>query len=129
MPVVYEIDQARGIIRTRCIGNVTLKEVIGHFPTLAQDPGCPARLDVLLDLSEMTALPEPDQLREISDGIGRVSDRVRFDACAIVAPSDVLYGLLRMFEVFAEKQFRTTRVSRDVGEAEAWLLTQLSPAS
>ena len=129
MPVAYEIDQARGLIRTRCIGNVTLEEVLGHFPTLAQDPGCPARLDVLLDLSEMTAMPEPYQLREISDEIGRVSDRVRFDACAIVAPSDVLYGLLRMFEVFAEKQFRTTCVFREIGEAEAWLLAELSPAT
>jgi hypothetical protein len=129
MPVAYEIDQARGLIRTRCIGNVTLEEVLGHFPTLAQDPGCPARLDVLLDLSEMTAMPEPYQLREISDEIGRVSDRVRFGACAIVAPSNVLYGLLRMFEVFAEKQFRTTRVFREIGEAESWLLAQLSPAT
>jgi len=129
MPVAYEIDHARGLIRTRCIGNVTLEEVLGHFPTLAQDPGCPARLDVLLDLSEMTAMPEPYQLREISDEIGRVSDRVRFGACAIVAPSNVLYGLLRMFEVFAEKQFRTTRVFREIGEAESWLLAQLSPAT
>jgi hypothetical protein len=128
MPVVYEIDKARGLIRTRCLGHVTFEEVIGHFPTLAQDPECPPRLDVLLDLSEMTSLPDAPKLREVSAEIGKVRDRVRFGACAIVAPRDVLFGMLRMFEVYAEERFDATRVFREVAEAEAWLLEQHSPA-
>jgi hypothetical protein len=128
MPVVYEIDRARSIIRTRCVGHVTFEEVIGHFHVLESDPLCPSRLDVLLDLSAMTSLPDPGQLRAVSSEMGKVQERVRFGACAVVAPRDVLFGLLRMFEVFAEGQFRTTRVFREVDEAETWLLGQLTPA-
>jgi hypothetical protein len=128
MPVVYEIDQARAVIRTRCVGDASFEEVIGHFHMLESDPACPPLLDVLLDLSGMTSLPAPEQLREVSSQMGNVSKRVRFGACAIVAPRTVLFGLLRMFEVFAEERFRTSRVFRETGEAEAWLLEHLTPA-
>jgi len=127
MPVVYEIDRARAIIRTRCVGDVSFEEVIGHFHTLESDPACPSLLDVLLDLSDMTSLPDPGDLREVSSHMEKVCKRVRFGACAIVAPRTVLFGLLRMFEVFAEERFRTTRVFREIGEAEAWLLDRLTP--
>jgi hypothetical protein len=127
MPVVYEIDQARAIIRTRCVGDVSFNEVIGHFHRLESDPACPPRLDVLLDLSDLTSLPDPGQLREVSSQMGTMNERVRFGACVIVAPRTVLFGLLRMFEVFAEERFRTTRVFREIGEAEAWLLDHLTP--
>ena len=63
MPVLYEIDQARGLIHTRCVGAATFAEVMGHFAALAADPACPPRLAVLLDLRETTSSPQPDQLR------------------------------------------------------------------
>jgi len=128
MPITYEIDKARGVIRTRCVGHVVFAEVAEHFRTLFLDPACPERLDVLLDLSEMTSVPGVEQLKAVPGEIGRIRDRVRFEACAIVATSDLLFGLTRMFEVFAEEQFRTTCVFRDASEAEAWLIAQQMPA-
>jgi hypothetical protein len=129
MPVTYEIDKTKQIIRTRCAGNVTFEEVIGHFPELERDPDCPDRLDVLLDLSDLASLPQSDQLRAVSHEIDRVRGRVRFDACAIVASKDAVFGIARVFEVFAEEGFRVTRVFRTVDEAEAWLASQQSPAA
>ena len=38
MPVTYVIDAQQKLIRTKCIGNVTLPEVIGHFRELERDP-------------------------------------------------------------------------------------------
>ncbi len=128
MPVLYELDRARGWIRTRCVGEVTVAEVVAHFSTLAQDPACPSRLDVLLDLSQAVTVPRLRQLEEVVQAMNRVRDRIRFEVCAIVATSDVLYGMLRRFEVLAERHFRVTRVFRDLGEAETWLLAQLAPA-
>lgn len=124
MPVLYEIDNEIGRIHTRCVGNVTLEEVVGHFHTLIEDPACPERLDVLLDLATVTSLPEPHQLRVVSNTIGQVRDRVRFEACAIVTKRTVLYGLMRMFEVFAESRFATTRVFKGEVEAVEWLELQ-----
>jgi hypothetical protein len=121
MPVIYQIDTASAIIRTRCIGAVTLEEVLGHFRDLAKDPGCPKRLDVLLDLSEQTSLPESEEIRIVAYEVSRVRERVEFGTCAVVVCSDALYGMLRMFQVFTEALFGETWVFRSLVEAETWL--------
>jgi hypothetical protein len=126
MPVQYRIDDIKRIIRTKWVGEVTLEEVLGHFQELKNDPGCPIRLDVLLDLSECLSAAKSPQLRTVSDAIASIRERVQFDACAIVGPTDLLFGVGRMFEVFAEERFRVTNVFRSVADAESWLSSQES---
>ena len=125
MPVTYEIDKAAGIIRTKCTGPVTIEEVIEHFHVLERDSDCPSRLDVLLDLSEETSVPTSDNLMCVTREIGRIRGTVEFGNCAIVACIDVVYGMLRMFQVFAEECFRESHVFRTVSEAEVWLVSRL----
>jgi hypothetical protein len=121
MSVTYRIDRTKRIIFTKCDGNVIPYEVSEHFQELERDPECPDRLNVLLDLSEMTSIPASEQLRVVSDQIGRIRGKVRFEYCAVVAVTDVLYGMSRMFQVFAEKWFREILVFSSRDEAEAWL--------
>ena len=120
MPVVYTLDLECSTVHTTCVGYVTLPEVIAHFDELECDPRRPSRLHVLLDLSQITSLPESDQLRSVAERIGRVQNLV-FGACAIVTHDDALYGMLRIFEVFTEPFFSATRVFRDLESAETWL--------
>ena len=119
--VVYQIDQDRQRIHTRCVGEVTVEAVQEHFTVLGRDPTCPEVLDVLLDLSEMTNLPSSDQLGAVTVELARVAPRVRFRHCAIVASQQALFGMARMFEVFAEKYFVATRVCRTLADGERWL--------
>ena len=121
MTVTYQIHQAKRRIHTRSVGAVTLDEVLQHFADLVRDPDCPARLDVLLDLSEITSLPTSSQLTAVTTEIARVRPRVQFDGCAIIASRDALFGMARMFEVFAENYFGATRVFRTVDEGTRWL--------
>ena len=124
MPVTYQIDAANRLIHTKCAGPITAAEVVDHFRLLAQDPLCPDRLDVLLEVCEGTTVPKSEDLRDVARAIARVRGRVEFGICAIVASTDVLFGKMRMFEVFAEDYFRETQVFRTPGEAEAWLASQ-----
>jgi len=126
MPVTYQIDKANGIIRTRCTGPVTIEEVIDHFRVLEQDPDCPVCVDVLLDLSEETSVPKKENLQDVTREISRIRGTVQFGTCAIVACTDALYGMLRMFEVFAEQYFRESYVFRKTSEAESWLTSRRS---
>ena len=128
MPVTYQIDKPNKIIRTRCTGPVTIEEVLEHFRVLEQDPDCPDRLDVLLDLTEETTLPNPENLREVTIAISRVQATVQFGRCAVVVPNDALFGLFRMFEVYAENYFRESYVFRTTDEAEKWLSAAPSSA-
>jgi hypothetical protein len=127
MSVTYQIDQAKHRIHTRCLGAVTLDEVVQHFADLMRDPDCPARLDVLLDLSEMTSLPTSSNLTGVTTELARVRPRVQFDGCAIIATQDALFGMARMFEVFAENYFGATRVFRTIDEGASWL--ELEPVA
>jgi hypothetical protein len=121
MPVEYEIEAGRDLLRTRCVGAVTFAEVLGHFRSLEADPALPKRLDVLLDLGEITALPEADQVEAIADAAGRLKEKVAWRRCAIFAPRDVVYGVSRMFAAISEPHFRETMVFRRLADAERWL--------
>jgi hypothetical protein len=120
VPVEYKIDPRRRLIRTVCTGDVNPKEVSDHFRELANDPTRPDRLNVLLDLTEVSSIPDTDQVRAVSYELNKRSN-LKFNACAIVARTDVLFGMMRMFEVFAEGSFVTTRVFHTTADAEAWL--------
>ena len=121
MPVTYIINKPGEFIHTRCVGETTIEEVIGHFETLVQDPDCPERLDVLLDLSEVASIPESEQLWTISDKIAETLIRVQFGRCAIVAIRPVLFGMMRMFQAFAEDHFSGVCVFKNEDEARNWL--------
>jgi len=124
MPVTYELDLQRGLIRTRCTGPVVFAEVLEHFKALEADPACPDRLDVLLDLSGIINLPSAGQVKAVAAETNRLLSRVHWGRCAIVAPSDVIYGVSRMFEMISEAYFSGLRVFRSYDEAEAWLVAQ-----
>jgi len=125
LPVIYEINRNTNLIRTRCVGNVTFEEVVGHFAELECNPQVPKQLDVLLDLSELTSVPGADQLVSVAEEIGRIEGKVQFGLCGIIAPSDLLFGMSRMFEVFAARQFRATKVFRRMDDAEKWLASPI----
>jgi hypothetical protein len=123
MPVTYTIYPAKNLIHTRCIGDVTLEEVTEHFRELERDPNRPDRLNVLLDLSEMTSVPEAQQVRGASYQVEKILRSVQFQAVAIVVWNDVLFGMMRMFEAFAHEYFTATQVFRQTADAEAWLVS------
>ena len=129
MPVTYTIDTKEKVIRTKCFGIVTLAEVLDHFRVLEHDPDCVEYLDVLLDLGETNSVPEPRQIQAVLHEVEKIQKKVRFDACAIVAVRDALFGMMRMFETLAERYFRVTHVFRATDEAEIWLVLQRQQSS
>ena len=74
MPIHYRIDRELKRILTRCTGETTLKEVLGHFEELEVDPDCPPHADVLLDLSEIENLPNVGQIRAAAERAGDASN-------------------------------------------------------
>jgi len=124
MPVTYCIDALGRIIRTTCSGPVNLAEVLEHFRALQEDPACTGQLDVLLNVCEAQVLPQASQLGAVSAAVGTIREKVQFEFCAIVASGDAMFGMMRMFEVFADKYFRAVRVFRETDKAEFWLAAQ-----
>ena len=124
MPISYQIDRTAALIRTRCYGHVTLHEVVGHFRDLRQESALPKRLDVFLDLHEVTSRPTAEEIRMASKEPGALQGRVTFGWCAIVVDRDALFGMARMWGILAEGFFVAVNVFRSTTEAEAWLEAQ-----
>ena len=126
MAVTYAIDLQEKIIRTLCTGDVTMQEVVAHFRELREDPNCPSFLDVLLDVAKINILPDARQIQAMGIEIRSLQQKVRFGLCAVIAPRDALYGMLRVFQVVNQDYFREIRVFRTAAEAEEWLSSQRS---
>ena len=127
MPIAYQFSADKRTIRTTCTGFLTLAEIIAHFQDLEHDPECPEQLDVFLDCREVTSLPDTRQISAVVTQMKRVQPRVRFDACAIVASRDALFGMMRVFEALAEEVFGVTRTFLSSTEAETWLALKQKP--
>ncbi|HEX7035155.1 MAG TPA: STAS/SEC14 domain-containing protein [Pseudomonadales bacterium] len=119
--VTYRLDRSKGFIETRCVGPVNLPDVMEHFARLEADADLPEQLDVLLDLTEMTSVPEAGQLRQVADAVGRLAAAVRLRAIAVVASRDVLFGMSRVFEAFIDERLERVRVFRAADDARRWL--------
>jgi hypothetical protein len=127
MPIVYEIDRTRGLIRTCCVGPVTLGEVMDHFNQLRSDARLPKRVNVLIDVTAMSSAPDRDELRAVVAEVKKTSVSLDWGVLAVVAQSDLLFGMHRIFAVFIEDNFTATGVFRTHAEAERWLDLQLGP--
>ncbi|HEY6369752.1 MAG TPA: hypothetical protein VIX37_04180 [Candidatus Sulfotelmatobacter sp.] len=121
MPVTYSIDTTRRLIRTACTRPLTFAQVIAHFRELNDDPACSQRLDVLLDVTDGDTLPNSSQLGAVGAAASAIRKKVQFGFCAVVADSDAMFGMMRVFAVQAGAYFDAIRVFRSAGEAEKWL--------
>lgn len=129
VPIRYEIDPHKKLIRTACVGSVNPDEIREHFRDLASNPDRPDRLNVLLDLTEMTSLPGTHQVRAANSELSWHRGSLQFNACAIVTGNDALFGMMRMFLTFAEDSFSVTQVFRNKAEAELWLASNEIPGA
>jgi hypothetical protein len=121
VPIEYEIDQSRRLIRTTCRGEVRFPDVMAHFRMLREHTSLPENPDVLLDFSELETFPDSEHLRSVALEVGSLMPEIQWRNCALVAPADLAFGIGRMFEMATESYFRAVMVFRKREEAEAWL--------
>ena len=124
MAIDYEIEPGPygwGIVRTLCSGEVDFAQVLEHFQVLEADPARPDRLDVLLDLTPIESLPDRGQVRGVTQEMASLLPAVGWGCIALVAHSDVGFGVARMLGTLLEEVFEETMVFRVRDEAEQWL--------
>ncbi len=124
MPVSYRVDEAGKIIRTVCTNPMSVADATAHFRELSDDPACSGTMDVLLNVTAVDGLPDSRELSAVSHELWTVRQKIKLGICAIVASRDAMFGMMRMFEVFAQRYFVAIRVFREADEAEVWLVSQ-----
>jgi hypothetical protein len=127
MPIEYTIDVPSALIVTRCIGHVTVAEVLAHFRELPRMWPPVDRLDVMLDLTKLTSLPTLNELQQVASEIEIQIGPRRFGRCAVVTERDSLFHSMQMFEVLVSRLFDEIRVFRTTVDAVIWLSPKPNP--
>ena len=127
MPVLYEIDPERALVRTTCAGFVTFDQVMAHFDALERDPRRRGVMDVVLDLRHVTSTPETGQLRQLAERMEAGSAALQYGRCAIVAVAPEHVGMARLFAQFARARFAAANVVATLDDAERWLWDSAAP--
>lgn len=66
-------------------------------------------------------LPDSECFKQIADYLGEQAKRNPGILLALVGPTDVEFGMSRMFQIYSEKASFTTRVFRDRPSADEWI--------
>jgi hypothetical protein len=118
MPVSYVIDVEQRLVRSRAWGVLSDEDLITHYRAIAADPLFEPTFSQLGDLRDVTGVSlNATTIR--SESTLLVFDRAA--RRALVASSDLAFGISRMYAQQAEAAPQNIQVFRDMREAERWL--------
>jgi len=123
MAYTYEVDPAHNLVRIKVSGQDTVFLNKKRIETIVKDPLWKPGYNVLVDFRDTAQydLSSPD-VEELAALHGSLGDRIGNGKLAVVASSDIVYGVSRMWKTVTEGHtFMTTSIFRTIKEAEEWL--------
>jgi hypothetical protein len=120
MPTRFEIDKERRLVRSYGWGEVIFADVVQHQQGLRTHPDFDPDFDQIADLTDVDSLAISAEEIQLLAHITLFSENSRR---AFVAPSQLAFGMVRMFEAHHDSSFApsTTMVFRSMSEALNWL--------
>ena len=110
MPIEYTIDHERRLVIAKANGTLTDQDVFGYQQEVWSRPEVDG-YNELVDMSQVDSidLPSVDRVRELANlsaGMDNRSSAARF---AIVASTQIAFGLGRMYEAYRNLDDRSTK--------------------
>lgn len=109
--------------RVRASGEVTLDQIRVLYAEIMAHPNLSGGVDSLVECVQMDAVPSTSELRVAARELRAVLDR-GMGAVGVVSSDPYVYGVARMFGVFAEAFGATVGSFRDTPAAERWLASR-----
>jgi hypothetical protein len=122
MPIDTSFVEPRTFI-LRATGHVSFAEVQRAFDEILAHSRLSKGVHVLTDARGVTGAPSGDELRDMAMALRPLLER-GLGGYAIVTDSSFMYGVARMFAIFAEWMSANVGVFRDMAAAEMWLASQ-----
>ena len=123
MPVTSCWDPESGIVTLKVEGTIVLSQAIEVTEEMYRDPRFQEPTRVLWDLRGGSFDWETSELLEFASFVER-SRAVGRGRAAVLAPSDLEFGLSRIYQAYSEDSPVEVRVWRDYDEAWSWLLEE-----
>ena len=125
MPLEYDVDHERRLVRVTAIGVITPETLFGYQKHVWSDPAV-ADYDELVDMSSVghVEAPSPSNVSALAGFSAKMDGNTRPTKLAIVTPDDLRFGLGRMYQAYREMKPGSNKevaVFRTLADALAWL--------
>jgi hypothetical protein len=119
----FNIFPEKNLIVYRPVGIISATDIIDYIQNVVKDHKFKEGLIEYIDLSQVEdwklAHQEVEKVTYVdSNGMGTVK---KINKCAIFAPSDIAFGMARMYQNFADKYNSNIYISREMEDALAYL--------
>jgi hypothetical protein len=121
MPYIFKSDDVLGCIFIRWSGTFSSEEGAAHYREIVEYEGYQKGSHLFHDVRLVNAdVPSPE-IHKMARGGPQNADPNIARKVAILAPSDLGFGMMRMLASMRERPGLTLNVFRDLEEAKAWL--------
>lgn len=125
MPVALTFQEPN-TFAVRASGRVTFEECHAMQAQLLADPHLSEGVRVLVDASAVRGVPSASELRALAAEMQPMVER-GLGPVAVVTASPSVYGVVRMFSVFAELVNAIVMPFKERSDAERWLASKPAP--
>ena len=118
MPISYNIDNRKRRIFSHASGHITAADLRDHM--YAEVGAEAVSYSEIFDCSNATTDLTGEDIRKLAAQRQQIAETRPSGAVAVVAPTDLFFGLFRMFDMLTD-EVRPIRVFRSFPDAEKWL--------
>ncbi len=118
MAITYRIDKTAKLIRARVFGEISFDDFRTTLREMLEDPDFDPSFGRLWDIREARLILSGDDVRGLAQVVRKFVGGRR---SAVVAQSDLAYGLARMYSALVEEAGIDVQAFRDMDEAMTWL--------
>lgn len=125
MPISHTVDHDRRLVTAHASGTLTDQDVFDYQLTVWSRKDV-AGYDELIDMTDVVEIVPPPaaRLQQLASVAARMESSNSTSKFAVIAPTDIAFGLGRMFQAFREHSDRGARkigVFRSAKEAKVFL--------
>jgi hypothetical protein len=126
VPYTIAYDESRGGVISTFSGSITAEDILNSFIERFEDTQRSTAVTYSIgDYTNVSSLTlSSSNVRDLADRARDLLRRQKHLIVAIVAPSDIAFGLGRMVELYAD-QAEAITVFRTLAEANAWIAERL----
>jgi hypothetical protein len=121
MPISFYIDRERDVLYRTIEGPTTIEEVVQSVVEVLDHPGFHPGIKSLTDVRRLDRHMGAEEMKRLAKLISHYRDRIAGGRAAVVVPSEVSYGSLRVLKAYAGDSPLDIAIFYDLEEARSWL--------
>jgi len=121
MQISRTIDTSKHVVYATVTGEITMEEVCADLRQVAAQKNHQPELPGIIDMRKATTHLTADEIQQLAGFVTRHPKAVRSTRRALLVETDVMFGLYRMFSVYAGNSSVEFEVFRDEQKALEWV--------